>query len=354
MARQSTQTMRVMQLEHFGSVENFHWAEVPVPEPEDGQVRIRVEAISLNPVDYKMRQGRLYGDLPVVLGRDIAGTVDAVGEGVSRYRVGDAVVAVLFGPRSSGAYAEQVCTHAAFVSPLPRDTEPLQAVTLGVAGLTAYEAVVRKAHVQPGEAVFIAGGSGGVGSYAIPLARLQGAEPILTTAGSAESAHYLTDALGIDPAHILRYPNLSHEEQVAWVREHSGGDGVAASFDLVGGAMKRLCFDVIDFYGRVTSVVEEYDPDFAIDIWHPQESPLYARSGSYHYVAVSAPARFGASRDWVAYGAMFDALIELVESGRLPLPPVQQMGALSEETIRAAHLELEAGHVKGKLVLSVD
>ena len=353
--------MKAMVLEAFGGVEHFHMRCWPLPVPGPGQVRIRIQAISLNPVDYKMRQGRLYGDLPAVLGRDAAGTVDAVGPDVTGFREGDSVLAVLFGPSSNGAYAQYAATDAAFVSPLPVGTAagvpcdiPVTvAVTMGVAGLTAYEVVVRKARVTAGEAVFVAGGSGGVGSYVIPLLRVLGAEPILATAGSDASAAYLTRVLGVRPEHILRYPELSAQAQADWVRAESGGRGVAAAFDLVGGDMKRLCFQVIDFYGRVVSCVEEYDPDFAIDIWHPQISPLYARSGSYHYVAVSAPARFGGPRDWAVYGEMSTALRELVQSGRLPLPPVTELGELDEQTIRRAHTLLETGHVQGKLVLTV-
>ncbi|HKI98012.1 MAG TPA: zinc-binding dehydrogenase [bacterium] len=345
--------MKAMLLTEYGSVEGFRWGELPLPEPGPDDVRIRVEAISLNPVDYKMRQGRIAGPLPVVLGRDVAGRVDAVGANVKRFRPGDAVLAVLFGPRSNGAYAEYVCTPEPFVSTLPRGVEPLRAVTLGVAAVTAWEVVMLRPSIEPGRPVFVAGGSGGVGSFAVPLARMRGAAPILATAGSDASADYLTQALGVPPQDILRYRGRSLEELAAWVRERTDGRGVAAALDLVGGDMKRLCFQVLDFHGCAVSCVEEYEPDFGIDIWSPQHSPLYARSASYHYVAVSAPARFGTARDWAIYPRMFAGLIDAVESGALPLPPVQDMGVLDEETLRAAHRLLETGHARGKLVLRV-
>lgn len=346
-------TMQAIVLEAYGGVEHLHAREWPRPEPGPEDVRIRVEAVSLNPVDYKMRQGRIPGELPTILGRDVAGRVDAVGAHVRGVKEGDAVLAVLFGPRSNGAYAQYVCTHPAFVSPLPGGTDALHAVTLGVAGLTAWEVVALKAALRPGEAVLVAGGAGGVGSYAVPLARLAGAAPLLATAGSDASAAYLTEALGVPAQNVLRYDGRSLEEQAAWVRERTGGRGVAAALDLVGGDMKRLCFAVLDFHGRVVSCVEEYDRDFAIPIWHPQTSPLYARSASYHYVAVSAPARFGQPRDWALYPRMFAALRERVEAGRLALPAVREMGALGEASIREAHTLLETGHTRGKLVLSV-
>jgi len=91
-------------------------SEWPLPDPKAGEVRIRIHAISVNPVDVKMRLGRIPVELPTVLGRDVAGTIDVVGEGVTPFKRGDSVFAVLFGPRSNGAYAQYVSTHAAFVS----------------------------------------------------------------------------------------------------------------------------------------------------------------------------------------------------------------------------------------------
>ena len=346
-------TMKAIILDAFGGVEHFREGDLPLPEPKAGQVRIRIEAIALNPSDYKMRRGMLPGDLPAVLGRDVAGTIDAVGSGVTGFSPGQPVVAVLFGPRSNGAYAQTVVTHTDFVAPMPTGADPLRAASLGVAGLTAYEAVVMKAGVRPGEAAFVAGGSGGVGSYAIPILKLLGAGPILCTTGGDDSAAYLTETMGIPPEHLLRYAGMSLEEMTAWVHGKTGSRGVAAAFDLVGGDMKRLCFRVIDFYGRVTSVVEEYDPDFNIDIWSAITSPLYARSGSYHFVAVSAAARFGQSRDWPVYRENLAALIGWVNEGRLPLPTVRDMGQLNEANIRRAHTLLETGHVQGKLGLTV-
>jgi len=199
----------------------------------------------------------------------------------------------------------------------------------------------------------VTGGSGGVGSYVIPLIQLLGGGPVYATAGSDESAAYLTDTFGVLPENVLRYSGKSLEEMTQWVLDKTGGRGVPAAFDLVGGDMKRLCFSVIDYYGRITSVVEEYDPDFAIDIWHPITSPLYVRTGSYHFVAVSAPARFGGPEHWGIFRKNLDELCGWVEAGRLPLPPVRDMGELNEENIRAAHTLLESGHVRGKLGLSV-
>lgn len=346
--------MQAIVLEQFGDVEHLRMGEWPMPEPKAGEVRIRIRAISVNPVDTKMRQGHMGADLPIVLGRDVAGVVDAVGPDAGDLREGDEVFAVLSGPRSNGAYAQYVTTHHAFVARRPQGVSELQAAALGVAGLTAYETVVRKARVQRGEAVLVAGASGGVGSMALPLLRMAGAAPILCTAGSDESADYLVRSLGVNAAHVLRYRDTPPEQLAQQVRDLAGGRGVAAAFDYVGGDMKKLCFGALDFDGRVLSIVEEYDPAFELDLWRPAVSPLWARSGTFHYVALSARARFGGPEAWGVYREALAALVGLVNDGKVPPPQLTDLGTLSTETIREAHRRLQTGHTRGKLVLRVE
>jgi NADPH:quinone reductase len=345
--------MKAMVIDSFGDVENFQWKDWPMPEPKTGEVRIRIQAVSVNPVDYKMRKGLIPGELPAVLGRDVAGTIDAVGEGVADFRPGDDVFAVLFGPRSNGAYAQYVATSAAFVSHKPAGLSFTRAATLGVAGLTGYLSVIRYGKVQPGEDLLVAGGAGGVGSFAVPLARHCGAGSIFATAGSRESADHLVNNLGINSDHIIDYSNQSIDRMDAKIREHTDGNGVSVAFDFVGGDMKKLCFQAAGFDGRVVSAVEE-PPDFDYNIWRADISPLFAKSGSFHFVATSARARNGEAKDWAVFREIMVQLVDLVDSGKVSLPQVKDMGLLSEETIRQAHTLLEAGHAKGKLVLRVE
>jgi len=344
--------MKAMVIESFGGVDNFHWREWPMPEPNTGEVRIRIHAISVNPVDYKMRKGLIPGELPAVLGRDVAGTIDAVGEGVSDFNIGDAVVAVLFGPRSNGAYAEYVSTSSAFVSHKPDGVPYSQAATLGVAGLTAYFAVITNGKVQPGETILFAGGAGGVGSFAVPLARFRGAGSVFATAGSRESTDHLVNNLGIASDRIIDYSGQTIEQMDARIRTLTHGKGVSAAFDFVGGNMKKLCFQATGFDGRVVSIVEE-PAEFDFNIWRADISPLFAKSGSFQFVATSARARNGGPEDWTVYRKTMAELIDLIDSGKLCLPKVSELGVLSEESIREAHILLEEGHVKGKLALTV-
>jgi NADPH2:quinone reductase len=344
--------MKAMVLEEFGGPENFQWKEWPMPEVKPGEVLIRIRAVSVNPVDYKMRAGHLPIPLPDVLGRDVAGTVEEVGEGVTEFKPGDEVFAVLFGPRSNGAYAQYVSVPASFVCPKPESLSFQQAACLGVAGMTAYDAVVNKAGIKRGETVLVAGGSGGVGSFAIPLMRYCRVTSIISTTGNDESADHLIHNLGIDASHLIYYRKLSLEEMETKVRELTDEKGVAIAFDFVGGDMKKLCFNATGFDGRVVSTVEE-PPEFDYNIWRADVSPLFAKSGTYHFVALSARARNGGPGDWGVYRDMMSRLARLVEAGHVTLPKAADLGALTEDTIREAHRLLEAGHVKGKLVLSL-
>ena len=344
--------MKAMVTEKFGGPDSFRWKDWPDPAVKPGEVLIKVRAISVNPVDYKMRSGHLSIPLPDVLGRDVAGTVEAVGEGVAGFASGDEVFAVLFGPRSNGAYAQYVSTPAAFVCRKPEKLSFQQAACLGVAGMTAYDAVMNKAKIQKGETVLVAGGAGGVGSFAIPLIRYSGAAAVIATAGGQESCDHLENSLGVEGDRIISYRELDMEQIKNRVRELTDGRGVTVAFDFVGGEMKKLCFDVTGFDGRIVSIVEE-PPEFSLNIWRADISPFFAKSGTYHFVALSARARNGQPGDWSVYHPIMSDLASLVESNTLSLPKAIELGELTEETISRAHSLLEAGHVKGKLVLTV-
>ena len=247
--------MKAMVTETFGGPDSFRWQEWPDPEVKPGEILIRIQAISVNPVDYKMRAGHLPIPLPDVLGRDVAGTVETVGAGVSEFNSGDEVFAVLFGPRSNGAYAQYVSTPAPFVCRKPQGLSFQQAACLGVAGMTAYDAVVNKAEIRSSDTVLVAGGAGGVGSFAIPLIRYGGAASIIATAGGEESSEHLVNTMGVAADHILPYKELSTQEIKDRVRELTAGQGVSVAFDFVGGEMKKLCFDAAAFDGRIIRIV---------------------------------------------------------------------------------------------------
>ena len=335
--------LRVL-LTKFGGVDGFTAEELSPGAPGPGEIRVRVRAVGFNPVDVKLRQGNLGGSPPLVLGRDVSGVVDAVGDGVTGVHIGDRVYA-----RSNEAYAESVVIPAALVARMPETLSFAEAAALPVAGLTAYQCVVEKARVQPGEAVLVAGGSGGVGSIAVQLLQYRGAAPILVTAGSDESAAYLIDHLGVAPACVLRYDGKTVGELAEQVLRRTGGARVQAAFDFVGKQMKRLCFEVVGVDGHVVSIVEE-PPGFDLDVWDEHASPLVLRSASLHFVQLAARLAYAPPETWTLYREQLAALARLVDTGAISKVPITEVGRFSVDTVRRAHMLLEGGHVRGKLV----
>jgi NADPH2:quinone reductase len=346
--------MTAIVLKRFGGVEHLQLSQIPVTDPQAGEVRVKVMAATINPVDFKVRQGRLGGDLPLVLGFDLAGVVDAVGPGVSELAVGDPVYGFVDpgGPASNGSYAEYVTLPASFVARKPRNFSFPQAAAVAMVGLTAYQCVRVKAGIKPGEAVFIAGGSGAVGSVAVQLARYGGADPILTTAGSDASAAYLTGELGLAPEHILSYRGLSLAEMKERLLQMNRGRPVQAAFDFVGADMKRLCLEAIDFDGRAVSIVEE-PADFQLPIFSGPQSPLFVRSASFHFVLVLARARFAGPAYWQIFRQQLHELAELIEAGHLKPHRLIMLEEFSAAAVQRGHSELEGRHVDGKLILPV-
>ncbi len=338
--------MLTIVLDRFGDVDAFAAHDRPPAEPGPGELRIAVRAIGFNPVDAKMRRGALGGTPPMVLGRDVSGVVAAVGDADAGFRVGDAVFA-----RANEAYTESVVVSAALVARMPTTLSFAQAAAIPIAGLTAYRCVER-AGVEPGDAVLVAGASGGVGSFAVPLLQHAGAGPILATAGSDESAAYLVERLLIPPEHVLRHREHAPEALAARVRALTGGYGVQAAFDFAGGAMKRLCFDVVAADGHVVSIVEE-PATYPLNLWDERTSPLVVRSASYHFVQLAAALQHGPREGWSRYGRELAALAQLVERGVLPPVAITDVGPFSLDAVRRAHVLLDAGGVRGKLVASV-
>jgi len=345
--------MRAIVIDRYGGPEEMRETELPVPEPRAGEVRVRIRAVSVNPVDWKMRQGAQGQPLPLVLGRDVAGEIDALGPGVSGVGVGERVFGALLGPRSNGAYAQFACAPLQFFGPKPGMLSFAQAAAVPIAGMTAYVSLVFKARMRAGETLFIAGGAGGVGVHAIPLARRLGAETVLTTAGSDASEAFLVRELKVPAAQILRYDGLTLDGMTERVLALNGGRPVMTACDFVGGTMKRLCCRVVEFDGQVVTAVEE-PPDFDLNVWSARASPLRARSASVHLVNLGARAREGTPADWETYRDALSTLGHWLETGHIPPPPVTLLGPLNETSIRAAHRRLEEGHVRGKLVLTVE
>ncbi len=236
--------MRVVELQRYGGPEVLEVAERELPEPLPTEVRVRVVAAGVNPVDWKTRAGRgmagVLGDPPIVLGWDVAGVVDAVGLGVTRFAVGDEVFGMPWFPRQAGAYAEAVTAPSRQFALKPAELSMTEAAGLPLAGLIAWQAIVDTADVQPGHRVLVHGASGGVGHLAVQIAKSRGAHVIGTA--RSENHDFLAE-LEIDE--IVDYRAGPLEEAL---------EEVDLVIDLVGGEEAQRCLGVIGEGGLLISV----------------------------------------------------------------------------------------------------
>ena len=338
-------SMQAVVIDEPGGLDVLKEKELPLPKPGPYEVRIKIKAIGLNPVDYKIRSGLYNADtFPLFLGADCSGTIDAVGDRHGEFSVGEEVYALCFIRCSNGAYAEYVCLPAQFVAKKPKHFSFEEAAAVPVAYLTAFQALIGTSCLQQERPLFITGGSGGVGSAAISIAKCYKGGPIFATAGSEKSAA----SIDIPADQIFRYDGLTLKEMIKKVVEKGR---FYLTLDLVGGRMKELCFAITDFNGHIVSVLPE-ETDFPIPIWG-RKSPLFGKSQSMHFVYVGAPASSSEAKDWVIYKTRLDHLRQLFDRGALAKPKVEVIGPLSAETVRRGHERLEGGHTHGKLVLSL-
>ncbi|MEW6749841.1 MAG: zinc-dependent alcohol dehydrogenase family protein [Candidatus Latescibacterota bacterium] len=315
--------MRAMVLPRFGGPNLFEERQIDRPAPAPGQVLVRIIAASVNPVDTKIRQDGRWAHLepPVVLGYDAAGVVEEVGQGVTDLAAGDEVwftPEIMGNPH--GTYAEYTIVAASIVARKPAHLSFEEAASVPLAGGTAWEAIVRRLQVRPGQVVLIHGGAGGVGSFAVQFARLCGAR-VLATA-SAEHQKTLAD-LGADVPIDYR-----SQDPVAIALEETGGVGVDAAFDIQGPELVSRCLPSVRSFGRVACILP---PQGDLRL-------LYFRNITLCGVFLTRERQ------------RLEELARAFQSGQVR-PLVEQVLAL--ERVADAHRRLETGHGRGKVVLQV-
>jgi NADPH:quinone reductase-like Zn-dependent oxidoreductase len=227
--------MRVITQLSTGGPEVLEIGEAPVPQPLPTEIRVRVAAAGVNPVDWKTRAGSgmaaVFGPPPFTVGWDVAGTVDAVGTGVTRFAVGDAVFGMPWFPRQAAAYAEYVTAPSRHFAHRPAGLSEVEAAGLPLAGLTAWQSLVDIAGIQPGQRVLIHAAAGGVGHLAVQIAKARGAYVIGT---ASRGKHDLLHDLGIDEA--VDYRAEAFEKAI---------DPVDLVYDLIGGEVALRSLDVM-------------------------------------------------------------------------------------------------------------
>lgn len=343
--------MKVVMMTQFGSSDTLAMQEMAKPEAKEGEVRIRIKAAAFNPVDWKIREGWFGGNPQQVLGSDCSGVVDAVGPNVAQLRPGDEVYGMTFIRGSNGSYAEYVVLPQELVAKKPKNLTFEEAASVPLAAMTAYRATWAVSSIKKGDTVFIAGVGGGVGNFAVQLAKHAGAKTIHTLAKDEKSAQFMQEKLGIEKEHITLYEKRLPAELRQTILAKNEGRLFNATFDFVGGETKKLCLELTQFSGHFATILSERE-NFSYPVWTPQGTP-FAKTLSLHMIFVGAELIDSDRRNWAIYQQHMKAITELLESGKLQKPIISVLGTLNLPTVKQAHAMLQEGRVKGKLVMTV-
>ncbi|RKS12567.1 NADPH:quinone reductase-like Zn-dependent oxidoreductase [Pseudomonas sp. WPR_5_2] len=311
-------------------------ASIQRPVPGAGQVLIRIVASGVNPLDGKIRSGQAAHarqPLPAVLGMDLAGVVEASGEGVSGWVLGEEVYAMATGIGGvQGSLAEYAVVDARLLARKPGNLSMREAAGLPLVIITAWEGLVDRARVRVGHKVLIHGGAGGVGHVAVQIARAFGAEVFAT--GSARQQGII-EALG---ATFIDYRNASVDDYVA---EHTAGEGFDIVYDTVGGETLDASFKAVRMYhGHVVSCLGWGQHSLA---------PLSFRGASYSGVFTLLPLLTGQGRE--RHGEILREAARLIEAGKLT--PIIDPRRFTLHTAEAAHGLLLSGAAQGRLVIEI-
>lgn len=305
------------------------------PTPQAGQVLVRVRASGVNPLDGKIRAGQAAHarqPLPAILGMDLAGIVEAVGEGVSAWQSGDEVYAMATGiGGAQGSLAEYAAVDARLLAAKPGNLSMREAAGLPLVLITAWEGLVDRARVRAGQKVLIHGGAGGVGYVAIQIARAFGAEVFAT--GSARHQAIIE---GVGATFIDRRSEIE-----AYVAQHTAGEGFDIVYDTVGGETLDASFKAARVYhGHVVSCLGWGQHSLA---------PLSFRGATYSGVFTLLPLLTGVGRE--QHGQILRQAAQLIEAGKLK--PMMDARTFTLENAESAHELLISGAAQGRLVIEV-
>src|SRR6266567_6820600 len=234
--------MKAIRINETGGPEVMHLEEIETPIPGEGEVLIKVAAAGVNYADLAQRQGAYLTRTrtPMTLGVEVAGTVAALGPGVSTPAEGGRVVAYV-----NGGYAEYALAQATTVIPIPPSLDFPQAAAFPVQGLTAYQLLRESAHIQPGESVLVHAAAGGVGTFAVQLAKLMGAGIVVGTASNDRKID-LIRKLGADAA-----INYTEDNWVEQVKNATRGQGSDIILEMVGGEIAEQSLKCLAPFGRM-------------------------------------------------------------------------------------------------------
>jgi NADPH:quinone reductase-like Zn-dependent oxidoreductase len=310
------QTMKAIRIHNYGGPEVLHYEDAPRPQPQAGEVLVRVHAAGVNPIDWKVREGHMKDfwphKFPLILGWDLSGVVEELGRGVSRFKIGDEVYS-LPDPTRNGAYADYIVVREPELALKPNSLHHIRAAAVPLAALTAWQSLFDTAQLQPGQRVLIHGGAGGVGHFAVQLAKWKGGHVIATA--SAKN-HELLHALGVDEVidySRQRFENVARDVDVV--------------LDPIGGETQERSWKVLRAGGILLSLVQP---------------PSEEKAKSVGIRAAMLESR--------PDGANLAEIANIIDSGKLT-PVINRILPLSEA--RRAHELSQSGHTHGKIALRV-
>lgn len=328
--------MKAMVLNAYGADVQFEAADLPKPAVKPGHVSVRVAASSVNTVDTMIRaMGAnlpFAPALPAVLGMDFAGTIDAVGEGVTGFAVGDEVYGCAGGLADlQGSLAEFMVADARLIAHKPKSISMREAAALPLVAITAFEGLQR-AGVRAGQKVLVHGGTGGVGHVAVQLAKHLGAEVYAT--GANEKASEIIQGYG---ATAINYIN---EKVADYVARHTAGAGFDVVYDSVGGANLTNSFEAAALNGHVATTVSLLELDL---------SPAHFKGLSLHVVFMLTPMLHNQKRE--LHGNILAQLATIIDAGALK--PLLDENVYSFEQVGEAYARLGSGQAVGKVVVAI-
>lgn len=308
--------MKAVRIHSYGGPEVLQYEDAPNPKPGKGEILIRVYAAGVNPVDWKVRAGYvkqfINHQLPLIVGWDVSGVVEEIGEGVMKYKKGDEVYCRTDITRN-GAYAEFIVVSESDVAFKPRSIDHIHSAAIPITSLTAWQSIFDVGGLEKGQKILIHGAAGGVGSFAVQFAKWKGAYVYAT---ASEKNHSVLKNLGADE--VIDYNKVHFEDVV------KDADVV---LDTIGGDTQKRSFKVLRKGGILVSIVGQPSEEEA------KKFGVRAAAGN----AQSSPEQL-------------TKIAELVDAG-IVKPLVETILPLQEA--RRAHEISESGHSRGRIVLKI-
>ncbi|WHP42654.1 NADP-dependent oxidoreductase [Lysinibacillus boronitolerans] len=331
--------MKAMVIDQYGKAP-MRMAEVPTPEINEYEVLAEIHAASINPIDFKIRDGKvkllIQYKMPLILGNDFSGVVVKVGEKVTRFKVGDEIYAR---PRKSkiGTFAEYISIHEDDIALKPKNLSFEEAASIPLVGLTSYQALHDIMQLQKGQKILIHAGSGGVGTFAIQLAKVMGAT-VATTA--SEAGANLVTSLGADK--VINYKKESFE---AILKNYD------AVFDTLGGKTLEKSFEIIKNGGKIVSVSGWPNARFAKEYGSGFYKTLLFSVASHKLTSLEK--KYHAQYSFLFMkpsGEQLRIIADLIEAGKIK-PVIDR--TFSFEDAQKAMEYAESGRAKGKIIVKM-